>query len=73
MTKILVVDRVQSVREALAFVLELEGHDVVQAADGRQALDRAASTWSSWMRRCATCASTRFAGACGRSPPRYGS
>jgi CheY-like chemotaxis protein len=45
MTKILVVDRVQSVREALAFVLEMEGHEVVQAADGRQALDLAAVEW----------------------------
>jgi CheY-like chemotaxis protein len=36
--RILVVDRTLSVREALAFVLELEGHAVVQAAGGREAL-----------------------------------
>jgi len=42
MAKILVVDRVASVREALAFVLELEGHDVADAATGREALALAA-------------------------------
>jgi two-component system response regulator FlrC len=43
MTKILVVDRIQSVREALAFVLELEGHDVRHVASGREALALAAA------------------------------
>ena len=41
MANILVVDRIVSVREALAFVLELEGHSVAQAAGAREALDRA--------------------------------
>jgi CheY-like chemotaxis protein len=38
MARILVVDRTLSVREALAFVLELEGHEVLTAEHGRQAL-----------------------------------
>ena len=43
MAKILVVDRVLSVREALAFVLELEGHEVTHTATGREALALAAA------------------------------
>ena len=39
MANILVVDRIVSVREALAFVLELEGHSVAQAAGAHEALD----------------------------------
>lgn len=40
MARILVLDRTSSVREALALVLELEGHVVEQAATGREALAR---------------------------------
>jgi DNA-binding response OmpR family regulator len=39
MAQVLVVDRTASVREALAFVLELEGHSVAEAASGRAALE----------------------------------
>ena len=39
MTRILVVDRTMSVCEAVALVLELEGHTVAQAAGGHAALD----------------------------------
>lgn len=38
MARILVLDRTCSVREALALVLEMEGHTVEQAATGREAL-----------------------------------
>lgn len=38
MAQVLVVDRAVSVQDALAFVLELDGHDVALAGDGRQAL-----------------------------------
>jgi len=39
---LLVADDDAPLREALVAVLENEGHDVVQATDGRQALDRLA-------------------------------
>lgn len=38
MAQVLVVDRTTSVQDALAFVLELGGHDVLLAGDGREAL-----------------------------------
>jgi len=44
MAQILVVDRTLSVRESLAFVLEMEGHTVAQAAGGHAALDALALT-----------------------------
>ena len=43
MARILVLDRTCSVREALALVLELEGHTVEQAATGREALAKLGS------------------------------
>lgn len=39
MARILVVDQTLSVREALVFVLELEGHEATAAATGHEALD----------------------------------
>jgi two-component system response regulator AtoC len=42
MAQVLVVDRTPSVQDALAFVLELDGHDVTLAGDGRQALEHVA-------------------------------
>jgi DNA-binding response OmpR family regulator len=44
MAQVLVVDRTPSVQDALAFVLELDGHDVVLAGDGRQALEHVADS-----------------------------
>lgn len=38
MAQVLVVDRTPSVQDALAFVLEMDGHDVALAGDGREAL-----------------------------------
>ncbi len=38
MTKILVVEDEQSLREPLVYVLEKEGYEVVDAADGEQAV-----------------------------------
>lgn len=39
MTRILVVDDEQSLREPLVYILEREGFEVLEAADGRTALD----------------------------------
>ncbi len=44
MSRVLIVERVASVREALGFVLELEGHEVMLARDGAAAL-AAAAAW----------------------------
>lgn len=41
MTKILVVDDEATIRETLQYNLEKEGHDVITAADGSEALDLA--------------------------------
>src|SRR5688572_684931 len=41
MATILVADDNRANREALAALLEVAGHDVVRAADGREALERA--------------------------------
>ncbi|MBN4064169.1 response regulator [Dehalococcoides mccartyi] len=43
MPTILVVDDHEEIREALAEILEEEGHDILQAADGLQALEVIAS------------------------------
>lgn len=42
MAKVLIVDRVASVREALGMVLELEGHEVAQTSTASEALQLAA-------------------------------
>lgn len=39
MAKVLVVEDEQSLRDPLVFVLEKEGHQVIQASDGEQALE----------------------------------
>lgn len=39
MAKVLVIDDEQSIRTLMAAILEDEGHDVLQAADGLQGLD----------------------------------
>lgn len=39
MTKILVVEDEQTLRETLSYLLQREGYDVVEAADGKQAID----------------------------------
>lgn len=39
MAKVLVIDDEQSIRTLMAAILEDEGHDVLQAADGYQGLD----------------------------------
>jgi two-component system response regulator RegX3 len=38
MAKVLVVEDEQSLREALVFFLEKEGHDVIVAVDGEEAI-----------------------------------
>lgn len=40
MAKVLVIDDVEAVREAMALVLENAGHEVLQAADGVEGLRR---------------------------------
>jgi CheY-like chemotaxis protein len=40
MARILVVDDVEAIRQAMAIVLEKEGHEVVQAADGLDGIRR---------------------------------
>ena len=40
--KVLVVDDEQSIRELLAFQLQQQGYEVLLAADGREALAKAA-------------------------------
>lgn len=39
MAKVLVIDDEQSIRTLMAAILEDEGHEVIQAADGHQGLD----------------------------------
>ena len=39
MIKILLVEDESAIREPLAFLLEQEGYDVIQAADGREGLE----------------------------------
>lgn len=39
MTKILVVEDEQTLRETLSYLLQREGYEVVEAADGKQAID----------------------------------
>jgi two-component system response regulator RegX3 len=43
MTKVLVVEDEQSLREPLVYLLQKEGYEVVEAEDGNQALDKFAS------------------------------
>lgn len=44
MAKILAVDDSASMRQMVAFTLKAAGHDVEEAADGQQALDKAKAT-----------------------------
>jgi CheY-like chemotaxis protein len=44
MARILVVDDVEAIRQAMAIVLEKEGHEVVQAADGLDGIRRLRET-----------------------------
>ena len=43
MTKVLVVEDEQSLREPLVYLLQKEGYEVIEAEDGNQALDKFAS------------------------------
>jgi len=43
MTKVLVVEDEQSLREPLVYLLQKEGYEVIEAEDGNQAIDKFAS------------------------------
>ncbi|NPA07258.1 MAG: response regulator [Chloroflexi bacterium] len=41
MARILIAEDEPDIRELIAFLLELEGHEVIQAQDGKEAVERA--------------------------------
>ena len=44
MAKVLLIDDVEAIRQAMTIVLELEGHEVIQAADGLEGIRKLRET-----------------------------